>query len=107
MRQKAIDELLANRAEIDLQLALRDFQESENGARRKGARHSITPGGRHSESCGVGAAPRINSPSSRGRLINAPCSSCSDGTGSFADFTLSRCTMRQGEFKNKWAIKWF
>jgi hypothetical protein len=38
MRQKAIDELLANRAEIDLQLALLDFQESENGARRKGSK---------------------------------------------------------------------
>jgi len=37
-RQKAIDELLANRAEIDLQLALLDFQESENGARRKGSK---------------------------------------------------------------------
>jgi len=38
MRQKAIDELLANRAEIDLQLALLDFQESENCARRKGSK---------------------------------------------------------------------
>jgi hypothetical protein len=40
-RQKAIDELLANRAEIDLQLALLDFQESEK--RRQAKREQGTP----------------------------------------------------------------